>query len=251
MRRLDLEVCFQLSILHKNHLVISNCHSHTVRFLPVFVLLLFILPLASPAQMLNLQFGASFSKLDSKIGGTPTTFLSQTRVDPSIFIGMEYLERKYWSISSNFGNIRKGGKEPWANVDNAGNVISTSTASEMFNYLSVNTLLNLKYPIKRWTPFISFGPRIDFLINHDHTFQYFDYPGFLQKKSYGVVAALGVRYAFSTFLLGIRAEHLYEFKYLASDGAQTNNTNTSIISLTIGSRFRPHKHSTVNPAKTP
>jgi hypothetical protein len=223
--------------------VITNSHNRTGRFLFAFVVLLFVVPPASSAQMLNLQFGASFSKLDSKIGKATTTFLDQTRIDPSVFIGMEYLESKYWSISSNLGYVHKGGKEPWFNVNSAGNVISTSTASEVFNYLSVNTLFNLKYPIKeRWTPYVSVGPRIDFLINHDHTFHYFDNPGYLQKESYGVVAAVGIRYTFSTFLLGVRAEHLYNFNHLASDGLETNNTNTSIISLTIGSRFGPHRN---------
>jgi hypothetical protein len=208
-----------------------------------FVILFFGVPLASAAQLLNLQFGPSFSNLESRIGLTPTTFLDQTRIDPSVFIGVEFLEGKYWSISSNIGVVRKGGKEPWANVDSSGNVISASTVSEMFNYLSVNTLFNLKYPIKkRWTPFVGVGPRIDFLISHNHTFQYFDYPGFLQKKSYGAEAAVGVRYTFSTFLLGVRAEHLYNFNHLASDGLEVNNTNTSIISLTIGSGFGPHRN---------
>ena len=136
-----------------------------------------------------------------------------------------------------------GLKEPWSNVNSAGNVISTSTASELFNYLSVNTLFNFKYHIKeRWTPFVGVGPRIDFLINHDHTFQYFDNRGILQKESYGVVAAVGVRYTFSTFLLGVRAEHLYNFNHLASDGLATNNAQISIIGLTIGSRFGSHRN---------
>jgi hypothetical protein len=210
--------------------------------LTAFVVLLLLVPLASAAQLLNLQFGPSFSKLDSRIGRMPTTFLDQTRIDPSVFIGVEYLEKRYWSISSNIGYVRKGGKEPWANVDSSGNVISTSTASETFDYLSVNTLFNFKFPIKeRWTPYVSVGPRIDFLVNHDHTFQYFDDLGFLQRESYGVVAAIGLRYTFSTFLLGVRAEHLYNFNHLASDGLETNDTNTSIISLTIGARFGPHR----------
>jgi hypothetical protein len=239
---IDLVVCFLLSILQKNDGVITNSPCRIGRFPAAFVVLLLVLPLASSAQLLNLQLGASFSKLNSVIGRMPTSFLDQTRIDPSVYIGVEYLENKYWSISTNLGYVRKGGKEPWSNVDSAGNVISTSTASETFNYLSVNTLFNFKYPIReRWTPFIGVGPRMDFLISHDHTFQYFDNQGILQKKSYGVVAAVGVRGTFSTFLLGVRAEHLYNYNHLASDGVETNNTNTSIISLTIGSRFGRHR----------
>jgi hypothetical protein len=203
------------------------------------VLAIFFLT-ASPAlraQVLNLQAGASISNLHSSIGGMNYTFLGHTRDDLSAFIGMEYLERKYWSISSNVGFVRKGGRESW--WDSTGGPVPQVT--ETFDYVSFNTLFNLKYPIGKWIPYVSVGPRVDFMVSHTHFFPYFDYPGFLQNKSYGLVAAIGLRYAFSSFLVGIRAEHLYNFNHLVSQNDEINSTHTGIVSVTAGYRFRSRR----------
>jgi hypothetical protein len=175
----------------------------------------------------------------SRIGNAHTSFLDQTRTDPSFFVGIEYFERKYWSISSNIGYLRNGGKEPYPILDYNGNLISMTTASARFDYLSVNTTFNLKFPIEeRWIPFLGIGPRVDFLINHDHTFSYFDSPGTLRKQSYGLVVAAGIRYQFSRFQLGLKGDHLFNFNKLASIGHETNQANASMLSLTFGVKFK-------------
>jgi hypothetical protein len=189
--------------------------------------------------MLNVQGGVSFSKLDSRIGSAHTTFLDQTRTDASFFAGLEYLEKKHWSISSNVGFLRKGGKEPWWVYDFNGNLISTTTAFARFDYLSVNTTFNFKYPIKeRWIPFLSIGPRVDFLLDHDHFFPYFETPGVVRKQSYGLVAAAGIRYQFPRFQVGLKGDHLFSFNKLAAIGQETNQVNVSMVSLTFGVRFK-------------
>jgi hypothetical protein len=223
----------------------SNCTDRFGRRVRCFAaLVIFFLTALPPlqAQVLNIQAGASISNLHSSIGGRDYTFLGHTRDDLSAFVGMEYLERKYWSISSNVGFVRKGGKESWWNTDSTGRVTSKATATETFDYLSFNTLFNLQYPFKaKWVPYVSIGPRVDFMVGHTHFFPYFDYPGFLQKKSYGLVAAVGLRYAFSGFLVGIRAEHLYNFNHLVSQDDEINSTHTSIVSVTIGYRLRSRR----------
>jgi hypothetical protein len=222
--------------LAKNSQVSSNLFRERFRLFTVFSTLLLTTSPALRAQVLNMQAGVSISNLHSKIDGTNYTFLGQTRDDPSAFIGMEYLERKYWSISSNVGFVRKGGKE--ANWDSVGGPEITTT--ETFDYLSVNTLFNVKYPLGKWVPYVGIGPRVDFMLSHEHTFPYFENPGFLKDRSYGLEAAIGLRYAFSSFLVGIRAEHLYNFNHLVSLEWETNSTHTSILSATIGYRFHSH-----------
>lgn len=201
--------------------------------------LLFMSPAALWAQTINFQGGCSISNLHSVLYRTNYTFLGHTRVDPSFFAGMEYLEKRYWSISTNVGFVRKGGNAPGADTDSLGRPLPKTTVSETFDYISVNTLLNLKYPIKdKWTPYISLGPRVDFMTTHTHTFPYFDYPGYLHTRSYGMVYAVGIRYAFSNFLLGVRAEYLVNFNPLVQTDNETNYTHTSILSATVGYRFR-------------
>jgi hypothetical protein len=212
-----------------------------IRLWIAFTLVFVITPGALRAQTINFQSGVSISNLHSVLYGTDYTFLGHTRVDPSFFIGMEYLERKYWCISTNVGYVRKGGNAPSGDTDSLGRPIPETTLSETFDYVSVNTLLNLKYPLKgNWIPYVSFGPHADFMTSHTHTFPYFDYPALdLHKRSYGVVYAVGIRYAFSHFLVGLRAEHLVDVTPLVDlHPNETNYTHTSILSATIGYRFR-------------
>jgi hypothetical protein len=138
------------------------------------------------------------------------------------------------------GFVRKGGNEPGPTTDSLGRSIPESTISETFDYVSVNTLLNLKYPLKGgWVPYVSIGPKVDFMTDHTHTFSYFDIQGMLHSRIYGMVCAVGIRYAFSNFLVGLRAEHLVDVTPLAHlDPEETNYTHTSILSATIGYRLR-------------
>lgn len=217
-----------------------NLFPHRIRIWIAFTLFLEFAPAALQAQTLNFQGGISISNLHSVLYGADYTFLGHTRVDPSLYVGMEYLEKKYWSISSNVGLVRKGGNAPGPDTDSLGRPLPKTTLSETFDYVSVNTLLNLKYPLKgNWIPYVSFGPRVDFMTNHTHTFPYFDYSAAdLHKRSYGIVCAVGIRYAFSNFLIGLRAEHLVDVTPLAHiDPDETNYTHTSILSATLGYRF--------------
>ena len=213
----------------------------TVRFFLIsFVVLLLVAPMVSTGQVLNFQIGPSFSHLRSKLTGSPAPygFLVQNRVDPSGSAGLEYLEHKFWSISSNVGIVTKGGKEPYEKYDINGNDLGPGSASEAFTYVSVNTTFNLRYPFgKGWAPYFALGPRFDYLLSHDHMFQYFDVPGMVNKISYGATAAVGIRYSLSGFLLGVRWEHLFNFNHLVSQSWEENNTETSIVSLTVGVRL--------------
>lgn len=196
-------------------------------------------PVALWAQTINFQGGVSISNLHSVLYPTVYTFLGHTRVDPSFSIGMEYLEKKYWSISSNVGYVRKGGNEPGSNTDSLGRPIPITNLSETFDYVSINTLFNLKYPLKgNWEPYISLGPHADFMTSHNHTFYYFDFPNVLNKRCYGMVYAVGIRHAFSHVLVGLRAEHLVDLTPLVHLGDETNYTHTRFLSATIGYRFR-------------
>ena len=206
-----------------------------IRLWIAFTLFVGMAPAALRAQTINFQGGVSISNLHSVLYGTDYTFLGHTRVDPSFSIGVEYLEKKYWSVSSNVGFVRKGGNESWQDSPVQ---VGTTTASETFDYVSINTLFNFKYPLKgNWMPYLSFGPHADFMTSHTHFFPYFDYPGVGLRRSYGIVYAVGIRYAFTHFLIGLRAEHLVDVTPLAHLDRESNYTHTSILSATIGYRF--------------
>lgn len=62
--------------------------------------------------------------------------------------------------------IRKGGKDEFALMDQNG-VLTGQTITEKatLDYLSINTMIDLKYRIKEIvSPFISIGPRFDYLV---------------------------------------------------------------------------------------
>src|SRR6202022_2227959 len=103
----------------------------------ILILLLFSL-VPSFGQIVKIQTGTSFSRMDQKtVYSQNTGFMGKERTDPLLFAGLEYCRRKYFSLSSNIGFLRIGGKEPWYVTDNSGNIISNTTASARFDYISL------------------------------------------------------------------------------------------------------------------
>jgi hypothetical protein len=76
-----------------------------------------------------------------------------------------------FNVSSNIGFLRKGGKDSFILRNETEEQVGEIIVKAKLDYLSVNTTFDLKFPIKdRIFPFISIGPRFDYLISCSHEF---------------------------------------------------------------------------------
>ncbi len=133
----------------------------------VLILLACLLNMSLLGQTSYFQIGPSFSKLswnNSMINKDP---FNKGIVGVDAMAGVNYLNFKYFCLSSNIEFIQKGGSQKVTMTNELGDSIATTEETERLNYLGVNTTFDLKIPIKDVIePFIFVGPRLDYLIKY-------------------------------------------------------------------------------------
>jgi hypothetical protein len=186
-------------------------------------------------QIITLQAGKSFSSLNWNAGLPTIDKTNKTLVGYSYFVGVDYLDKTYFNLSSNFGIIKKGGQATKTVVDASGIRLYDESISSALDFVSFNTTFVVKYSFYRLIPFLSVGPRFDYLMN--------DY-GEYNKSNYGLILGGGLKYKFRQMLLGIRADYYLNFNDMADLSVeQTNlgkslNCKTIAVNMTIGYRIK-------------
>ncbi len=198
-------------------------------------------------QTLKIQGGTSFSKLDWQLKGLKIDpFYNETLIGYSFFAGLDYLDKQYFNLSSNIGVIRKGGKDKIEISDQDGEFTGqTTTEKPTLDYLSVNTMLDLKYTIKeKVSPFVSFGPRMDYLIRSSKHFDDIEKIDELNSTSIGLILGGGLKYNISNLQFGLRADYYLDFTNVANWTIENSvnsgeiNVNTYTINLTMGYKLK-------------
>lgn len=197
-------------------------------------------------QTIKIQGGTSISKLDWVPKGLNLDpVYHEAIISYSIFGGFDFLEKQYSNLSSSIGMIRKGGKSEFPVYDQNLELIGQIMQKPFLDYLSINTTIDLKYElIKAISPFLSFGPRFDYIINSSNHFDSLKDINELKKSTFGLILGVGLRYDLSKFHLGLRSDYYYDFTKIADwtidntaiGGEVTANTYT--INLTLGYRLR-------------
>lgn len=167
-------------------------------------------------QVLKIQVGNSNSSLDWKLGNNSYKIYDEKIKGHSLFIGLDYLEKKYFNLSSNFGIIIKGGSGFRFYVDPMGMPLISSNEKATIDYLSFNNTVDIKYPIKeKIFPFLSIGPRVDYLISSNNNFKYTTTNYTLNKFSWGLNMGAGIKYQFSRFQIGVRGDYLVKLNKIS------------------------------------
>ena len=203
-------------------------------------------------QIVKIQGGTSISKLNWDLLSVGAHLpYNETLIGYSIFAGVDYFNKQFFNLSSNIGMIRKGGQEELQLNDPSGSYLRTITEKATLDYLSINTTIDLKYPIKETiSPFISVGPRFEYLLSNSKHFDILD-DGSLNSVSIGLILGAGVKYDISNLQLGLRADYYLDFTKIADWTIQyggygiENSTkrvgisaNTFTVNLTVGYRLK-------------
>ena len=179
----------------------------------------------SYGQIVKIQAGPSFSVLDWRTDNMPIIPYDDVLIGYSVTAGIDYLDSKYFNLSSNLGLIRKGGKELVTYMNSSGEPIGEGIDRAKLDYFTVNTTIDIKLPVNdKLIPFISIGPRFDYLIKHSIDFQGVNEMGELNKYNVGLIFGGGMKYDLSKFQIGLRADYYMNFIKVAEWPAQGDNS---------------------------
>lgn len=211
---------------------------------PILLLLSFLcFFFAAHTQTLNIQAGTTVSHLDWELKGLNGRLYDQNLIGYSFFVGMDYHNIKYFNLSSNIGMIRKGGMMELEFLDIEGQSTDFMKDKATLDYVSVNTVIDLKYPVnEKLIPFISIGPRADFLISSSKQFEIFKEQKQLSAISYGIVTGLGLKYAIARAIVGIRFDYYTDINNVASytepDQVDPSEIRAKMYSLNVSCGYK-------------
>jgi len=179
-------------------------------------------------QVLKIQSGVSISNIDIQTSGNSDNLTQDNKrlVGYSFFVGMDYLQHKNFNLSSNIGMLRKGGQALLYSNWGYGQGIKAT-----LDYLSLNTTCDFQFPIEdKITPYISFGPRVDVLLNSISEYN---------KINYGLLLGGGLKYDINKKLqLGLRADYYLNLRDISKTGqTRTVSDKTFTTNLVLGYRL--------------
>lgn len=199
------------------------------------------LSFSSYGQTIKIQAGPAFSSLDWKVGAVG--LFDQNKIGFSAFVGIDYYDRKYYNLSSNIGFVSKGGKEDIQLIDMDKPDGKTLTVKGHLDYISFSTVVEVKYPLNDiFFPFISLGPRFDYLMDIHSSEQGFLEPveDDMKKCNYGLIVGGGLKYDITKFQIGIQANYYLNFIKIADSLAEGDsfslsiNDNTTTLNFILG-----------------
>lgn len=176
-----------------------------------FLFVLILIVGQTKAQTIRMDNGVSFSSIRDNV--------FQEKIYPYHFsFGLDYLNKKFFYLSSDIGYVRKGGQFI-ASVVEEGNdgVFKTDV---YLDYITVNTLANVKYDFtNKIAGYIGIGPRIDFKLHRKYVsedkelYQVFsENAPDVKKISAGLKCKMGINCRLSSrFWAGIYFSYLPSF----------------------------------------
>ena len=203
-----------------------------------------IITIFANGQIVKIQGGTSISKLEWKLNDA-VAFFEKTLIGYSIFAGIDYFDKQYFNFSSNIGMVRKGGKEKIQLFDQYGSPLNTLIEKATLDYFSMNTTVDLKYRIKETiSPFISFGPRFDYLLNCNKHIDALRESDEFKSTSIGLILGGGLKYDISNLQFGLRADYYLDFTKIAdwpienTESRGEVSVNTFTVNLTVGYKLK-------------
>lgn len=196
--------------------------------------------ISANAQMLKVEGGVAFPKLRMK-GFDGNQLFDKSVVPFQMAVGLEYLDRGTFNLSSSIGYLRSGGKYDVVFNPVTGENASTFNYKYFIDYLTVNTLFNIKRSVRRETYYIGVGPRLDFKIGSKETeFEGVGYNGQKPEMNavvFGLKCEAGFWYALDDrFRLGANVSYLPSFTKAGRSPVDPDIT-MSARSFTLGISF--------------
>lgn len=210
-------------------------------------LLLFIIFLSlqwSYGQVIHLQLGPTISNLEWSVENILPIGPNKYLTGKSAFIGVDYLNSRHFNLSTNLGYLQKGDRSEIAYIKEDGEMLAFPLMKAMFEYFSVNTLAEIKLPVmRRLIPFVSIGPRMDYLYSYSKDFSFIEEINELPHYSYGLNVGGGIKLGFRRLQLGVRSDYYLNVRRMADWVSNSNDSGwiddqTYLVNLTVGYKLR-------------
>jgi len=210
----------------------------------LFIAGLFLTIEISAGQIVRLQTGLSRSRLSYSQSPESVKGFNEPFIGYNVFLGIDYLNRKYFNLSGNLGYLTKKGEQSYIAVrPNGGSDIVTNNSD--LGYLSVNTTFDLKYPVRDVIiPFTSIGPRLDYLVLDLSESRW----TMIRRAVYGLTFGGGMKFQFTKIQIGWRFDHYLNFiknselialpSYTGFLPVVPITERTSLFSLTLAYKIR-------------
>ena len=169
----------------------------------ITILIFFFTIGISNGQTFKFQYGRDWSKTQWYIEDEYTGY-NETLNGNILYLGIDYLNKKYINLSTNVGYLQKRGEKSYEEYYDSYNT-HTINGKTSIEQISLNTKLIFKYPIRdRWIPFLNIGPSVDFLISSSNED---DRISTVESNMFGLLLGGGINYCFSKFQIGINVDY--------------------------------------------
>lgn len=173
------------------------------------------------SQILKIEGGTTMSYMRNK-----ADFLSDPKFSYVGGVGIDYMERKYYNMSTTVSFLRKGGRNNnYITVQN-GTYDNPATANyrDMSfgkNYFHFNTTFRGKLPLKKGHLFLGAGPKVEMLLGRRTLKAKKEIAGMqlstlgykVNRWSWGGIFEIGYNHYFGEkFILGLKADYMLDFK---------------------------------------
>lgn len=154
-------------------------------------------------------------------------------------VTLDFLQSKYFNITTDIGYCQKGNREKIANTtvnmpEGDGTYKNYDTK---FNYFTFSPLLKVKYQTTHWTPYALMGFRLDYQLSYQSDFYLQAIDSNFHKTIFGLSSGAGLEYKIKN--VGINTEFQYHYdltKLMDTPSSATNaglaiNNKTFIINI--------------------
>jgi outer membrane protein W len=203
-------------------------------------------------QVIALKAGPVVSKLNCHVTELHDTELDNTYTGVAAIAGIDYLIKKYFCLSTDFGYINSGGKGHTLvhDPDFPGGEHDVKIETNL-HFITFNTLVHLQYRFgDHIEPFVGIGPRLDYLLGYHEDAEMlhkFEEVGELNRWLYGAVAAAGVHFDVHHWVLGFEYQYNFDMNELVDYEADHYHKNEvalrcSPFLVTVGYHFGGNNH---------
>ncbi len=202
------------------------------------ILFLAALPFIAKAQVLQIEGGTSLSHLNYNVYQIDLFDQNTTMFTGNV--GVRYLQKSNFSLSSSIGYLQKGGKGNLDISDVNGNFIGKAVTKALFNYITLNTIARIEYAKNnKLVPFINLGLYCGYLVSTSDNLIIENF----NKLNFGGVAGIGIYKKLSKNEIGFQVNYLPPFNKQLSKkdvygGTTTVSSNTFTATFFIGFKFK-------------
>lgn len=204
----------------------------------ILVVILLVQSFVGASQVINIKSGVSVSNLNW-IAGPIGAIYKEKLLGYSLFAGVDYFNHDFYNLSFNAGVLRKGGSDEFFYTDEEGNIIGSHKVKAYLDYVSLNCLFEVKYPLNNILPYVSLGPHYDFTFSHSNEIKVIEEVDGLNKFAFGVLCGGGLKYDLTKLQLGIGALYMLDVTKIGEwtiestgyKGEVTDNTFTVHVSI--------------------